>query len=69
MMKRFMTTANGRRLGTGVALLGVVWLASCQPETVTANKAARPDSHITSDSLHVQDDDPPVGPSGPGGGK
>lgn len=53
-----------RSLGAGLAIAGVFLLSSCgsQPDV-------KPEIQVSADSLHkLVDGDPPVKPSGPGGG-
>lgn len=64
MIKQVKATAQSRRFRAGCALLGMLFLASCQPD-----RPVSPSQEMASDSIQVSNDDPPVGPGGPGGGK
>ena len=63
MIMRALTATLGRRFRAGFALMSLVFLASCQTEP-----AVHPTKQVVADSTQVNDD-PPVKPSGPGGGK
>ncbi|MCF0051602.1 hypothetical protein LXM25_16155 [Dyadobacter sp. LJ53] len=64
-MKLTVLLAHGRSIGVCLAVVGMLWLASCESQS-----GVKPLTKSAADSTshNLVADDPPVKPSGPGGG-
>jgi hypothetical protein len=60
-----MLAAWSRQVWACLALMGMIWLASCQSQSEVKPLTK---SALDSTSHNLVADDPPVKPSGPGGG-